>query len=83
VGSDRESRAVEIVREVNSVPPICEIATDGITSGSDGNSALRRDLVLELIAGFLTGVLAIPVVINLGITAGSLTSRFCFFAQVA
>lgn len=37
-----------------------------VTSGSDGNGALARDIVLALIVGFLTGALAIPVVINLG-----------------
>ena len=36
-------------------------------SGSDGDSALARDVVLALIVGFLTGALSIPVVINLGI----------------
>jgi putative flippase GtrA len=35
-------------------------------SGSDRNRALARDIVLALIVGFLTGALAIPVVINLG-----------------
>jgi putative flippase GtrA len=34
---------------------------------SDGNRTLARDVVLALIVGFLTGALAIPVVINLGI----------------
>ena len=38
-----------------------------VTSGSDGNGALARDIVLALIVGFLTGALAIPVVINLGL----------------
>jgi putative flippase GtrA len=36
-------------------------------SGSDGDSALARDIVLALIVGFLSGALAIPVVINLEI----------------
>lgn len=36
-------------------------------SGSDGGGTLVRDIVLALIVGFLTGALAIPVVINLGI----------------
>lgn len=36
-------------------------------SGSDGGRALARDIVLALIAGLLSGALAIPVVINLGI----------------
>ena len=36
-------------------------------SGSDGGSILARDIVLALIIGFLSGALAIPVVINLGI----------------
>lgn len=36
-------------------------------SGADGNGALARDIVLALIVGFLTGALAIPVVINLGL----------------
>ncbi len=36
-------------------------------SGSDGDSALARDVVLALIVGFLTGALSIPVVINLGL----------------
>ena len=34
---------------------------------SDSNRTLARDVVLALIVGFLTGALAIPVVINLGI----------------
>lgn len=38
-------------------------------SGSDGSIVLARDLALALIVGFLTGALAIPVVINLGIGA--------------
>lgn len=36
-------------------------------SGSDGNRTFARDIVLALIVGLLTGALAIPVVINLGI----------------
>ncbi len=36
-------------------------------NGSDGSGTLVRDVVLALIVGFLTGALAIPVVINLGI----------------
>jgi putative flippase GtrA len=36
-------------------------------NGSDGGGSLTRDIVLALIVGFLTGALAIPVVINLGI----------------
>jgi putative flippase GtrA len=36
-------------------------------SGSDSDGTLARDIVLALIVGFLTGALAIPVVINLGI----------------
>jgi putative flippase GtrA len=36
-------------------------------SGSDGGIVLARDIVLALIVGFLTGALAIPVVINLGL----------------
>jgi putative flippase GtrA len=36
-------------------------------SGSDGGGGLAWDIVLALIVGFLTGALAIPVVINLGI----------------
>ncbi len=36
-------------------------------NGSDGGGTLARDIVLALIVGFLTGALAIPVVINLGI----------------
>jgi putative flippase GtrA len=36
-------------------------------SGSDGGSRFARDIVLALIVGFLTGALAIPVVINLGL----------------
>jgi putative flippase GtrA len=36
-------------------------------SGSDRNIVLARDIVLALIVGFLTGALAIPVVINLGL----------------
>jgi putative flippase GtrA len=36
-------------------------------SGSDGGGALARDIVLALIVGLLTGALAIPVVINLGL----------------
>jgi putative flippase GtrA len=36
-------------------------------SGSDGGIVLARDIVLALIVGFLTGALAIPVVINLGV----------------
>jgi putative flippase GtrA len=36
-------------------------------SGSDGDNTLARDLVLALIVGFMTGALAIPVVINLGL----------------
>ena len=36
-------------------------------NGSNGNGTLTRDIVLALIVGFLTGALAIPVVINLGI----------------
>jgi len=39
------------------------------TSGSDGDRALARDIVLALIVGLLTGALAIPVVINLGLGA--------------
>ncbi len=39
----------------------------GETSGSGGDDALARDIVLALIVGFLTGALAIPVVINLGL----------------
>lgn len=35
-------------------------------SGSDGGGRLTWDIVLALIVGFLTGALAIPVVINLG-----------------
>ena len=38
-------------------------------SRSDGNRALARDIVLALIVGFLTGALAIPVVINLGLSS--------------
>jgi len=36
-------------------------------NGSSGDGSLARDIVLALIVGFLTGALAIPVVINLGI----------------
>jgi len=36
-------------------------------SGSGGDSRLARDTVLALIVGFLTGALAIPIVINLGL----------------
>ena len=36
-------------------------------SGSDGGSTLARDVALALVVGFMTGALAIPVVINLGI----------------
>lgn len=36
-------------------------------SGSHGDGALTRDIVLALIVGFLTGALSIPVVINLGL----------------
>ena len=36
-------------------------------SGSDGDSTLTRDIVLALTAGFLTGALAIPIVINVGL----------------
>ena len=36
-------------------------------NGSGGDGTLARDIVLALIVGFLTGALAIPVVINLGI----------------
>jgi len=36
-------------------------------SGSDGGGGLAWDIVLALIVGFLTGALAIPVVINLGL----------------
>jgi putative flippase GtrA len=36
-------------------------------NGSDGDRTLTRDILLALIVGFLTGALAIPVVINLGI----------------
>ena len=36
-------------------------------SGSGGSIVLARDIVLALIVGFLTGALAIPVVINLGL----------------
>ena len=36
-------------------------------SGSNGSIVLARDIVLALIVGFLTGALAIPVVINLGL----------------
>jgi putative flippase GtrA len=36
-------------------------------SGSEGDGTLARDIVLALIVGFLTGALAIPVVVNLGI----------------
>src|SRR5271154_7439874 len=39
------------------------------TSGSNGGSTLARDLVLALFVGLLTGALAIPVVINLGLVA--------------
>jgi putative flippase GtrA len=38
-------------------------------SGSDGDAILKRDTVLALIAGFLTGALAIPIVINVGLAA--------------
>jgi putative flippase GtrA len=38
-------------------------------SGSDGDRTLTRDVVLALIVGFLTGAMAIPVVINVGIGA--------------
>src|ERR1035437_4142761 len=36
-------------------------------SGSDGDGALARDIVLSLIVGFLFCALSIPVVINLGL----------------
>jgi putative flippase GtrA len=36
-------------------------------SSSDTDNTFARDIVLALIVGFLTGALAIPVVINLGI----------------
>jgi putative flippase GtrA len=36
-------------------------------SRSNGSIVLARDIVLALIVGFLTGALAIPVVINLGL----------------
>jgi putative flippase GtrA len=36
-------------------------------NGSDGRIVLARDIVLALVVGFLTGALAIPVVINLGL----------------
>src|SRR5271156_1112891 len=36
-------------------------------SGSGADRTLARDIVLALIAGFLTGALAIPVVINVGL----------------
>jgi putative flippase GtrA len=39
------------------------------TSGSKGNSTLAWDTVLASIVGFMTGALAIPVVLNLGIGA--------------
>ena len=38
-------------------------------SSSDGNSTLAWDIVLASIVGFMTGALAIPVVLNLGIAA--------------
>jgi putative flippase GtrA len=38
-------------------------------SGADRNNTLTRDLVLASIVGFMTGALAIPVVINLAIGA--------------
>jgi putative flippase GtrA len=36
-------------------------------NGSDRSGTFTRDIVLALIVGFLTGALAIPVVINLGL----------------
>ena len=39
----------------------------GEISGSDGSIVLARDIALALVVGFLTGALAIPVVINLGL----------------
>ena len=36
-------------------------------NSSNSNSALARDILLALVVGFLTGALAIPVVINLGL----------------
>ena len=39
------------------------------TSGSKGNSTLAWDIVLASIVGSMTGALAIPVVLNLGIGA--------------
>ena len=45
------------------------MTTDGITGMSGAHSArvLARDLRIAAIVGFLTGVLSIPVVINLGL----------------
>lgn len=36
-------------------------------SGSDGDGALARDIVLAVVVGFFSGALSIPVLINLGI----------------
>jgi putative flippase GtrA len=38
-----------------------------VFSGSDGDGALAPDIALAIVVGFMSGALAIPVVINLGI----------------